>query len=99
MQSKWYIVDATKAEARNPNVAGYSYYNSPDEGWRLQKGWVKAVPAKDIDETANENEDTNWYYADGSGNVYHSVLKTINSKKYAFNESGCYVKWFNGRLR
>ena len=87
MQSKWYVVNATKAEASKSNVAGYSYYNQPDEGWR-QKGWVKAIPGADIDKDGNWNEDTNWYYVQNNGDVCQSELKTIDSKKYAFNEKG-----------
>ena len=85
MNSEWTYVDASAATAA---VSAYSYYNGADEGWRLQKGWVKAVPAEDVDPEGNDNEDTHWYYADGSGNIYNSAIKTINSKKYAFNQKG-----------
>ena len=85
MQDGWTDSVSTPDTA---TVSKYQYYNGGDEGWRLQKGWVKVVPEENVNKSAYDDDSTKWYYADGSGNVYYSVLKTINNKKYAFNEKG-----------
>ena len=86
MKDGW--TDTLATEAQVATITEYQYFNGADEGWRLQKGWVKVVPAKDVNETAHEDDSTKWYYADGSGKIYNEVLKTINNKKYAFNSKG-----------
>lgn len=86
MQDGWTDTLATDAEVAT--ITEYQYFNGGDEGWRLQKGWVKVVPAENVNKNAYDDDSTKWYYADGSGNVYNSILKTINNKKYAFNAKG-----------
>ncbi len=85
MQDGWTDSVSTPDTA---TISGYQYFNGADEGWRLQKGWVKVVPEENVNKSAYDDDSTKWFYADGSGNVYYSVLKTINNKKYAFNAKG-----------
>ena len=86
MQDGWTDTLATDADVAT--ITEYQYFNGGDEGWRLQKGWVKVVPAEKVNKSAYDDDSTKWFYADGSGNVYNSALKTINNKKYAFNANG-----------
>ncbi|WP_270497169.1 hypothetical protein [Hungatella effluvii] len=87
MQSEWYWYDASASDATS-SIAGYHYYNEPDQGWRLQKGWTKVVPQEDVNNTAYNDESTKWFYAENNGDLVANKLKTINGKKYAFNAKG-----------
>lgn len=49
---------------------------------------LKQFRAEKVNKSAYDDDSTKWFYADGSGNVYNSALKTINNKKYAFNANG-----------
>lgn len=91
MLSEWVATPATSS-----NIGAYKYFSSPEDGARKTKGWFKVVPAKEVNPGANEDESNKWYYADGKGNLYASAMKTINGKKYVFNEDGemlSGVKW------
>ncbi len=66
----------------------WRYFNSVDDGSRLSKGWFKVVPAEMLDATRYNDDEDNWYYADGSGNIYAGEFKNINGKRYAFQNDG-----------
>lgn len=65
----------------------YGYFNDDDNGAR-QKGWFKAVPSEEMNKSANNDDSGKWYYGQNDGKLVVSELKTINGKKYAFNEKG-----------
>jgi glucan-binding YG repeat protein len=46
--------------------------------------------------TSSDYEDgsSNWYYAQGDGKIYASVIKSINGKKYAFASDGSMLSGF-----
>lgn len=83
MLSEWVSTpgDATIA---NP----YKYFSSPEDGARKTKGWFKVVPSENFDKDASDDGSNKWFYADGKGNLYISTIKTINGKKYVFNDDG-----------
>ena len=70
------------------------YYNN--DGERAAEEWKKSGDHWFwLDENGEmatdrliEDDDDYWYYADGDGNLYANTIKTINGKKYAFNENG-----------
>ncbi|MBS5285335.1 MAG: argininosuccinate lyase, partial [Clostridiales bacterium] len=66
----------------------WRWFQSVEDGSRLSKGWFKVVPAEYLDETRYDDDEANWYYADGSGNLYAGEFKTIKGKKYAFRNDG-----------
>lgn len=79
----------TASEARAAQESQtWRWYQSADDGARLNKGWFKVVPAEELDATRYGNDEASWYYADGSGNLYAGEFKTIKGKKYAFGNDG-----------
>ena len=93
MVAEWSI-DTTQASANvaSRGEAKYSqlwkYFNSVEDGSRVTKGWFMVVAAEYLDETRYNDDEDNWYYADGSGNIYAGEFKTIKGKKYAFRNDG-----------
>jgi glucan-binding YG repeat protein len=66
----------------------WRYYGSAEDGARVTKGWFKVVPAKGLNASKYENDEDKWYYSDKDGKLVANELKTINGKKYAFDEKG-----------
>lgn len=67
---------------------GFMYFNSPESGARYTKGWFKVTPGYYLQQGKYEDGDDFWYYADGNGKIYANEIKTINGKKYAFDNYG-----------
>ena len=82
MLSEWTPVATSATNAQ--------YFSDPEVGARITKGWFKVVPSKGVDEQASEENDNDeyWFYADGSGNLITSQIKSLNGKKYLFNDKG-----------
>ncbi|PXX42343.1 glucan-binding YG repeat protein [Hungatella effluvii] len=84
--------DATNSDAATPaNGADYKYFSSAEDGARKTKGWFKVVPSSGLNSDDHDTDTENWYYADGKGFLYASVLKSINGKTYAFDEDGAMI--------
>ncbi len=83
MVSEWW---STPTDASSANA--YNYYSSPEEGAKKVKGWFKVVPGEHFDQPDYDDDTERWFYADGKGNLYISAIKTINGKKYLFDEDG-----------
>ena len=81
MRAEW----QSAASASSANDA--KYYSSVDSGARM-KGWYQAVPAEWINSDDHADEALKWYYGDSDGKLTVKKIKTINSKKYVFNENG-----------
>jgi glucan-binding YG repeat protein len=94
MNAEWVQWEATPTEAtmssadRADYSRGFRYYGSPEDGARLTKGWFQVVPDSYLNLGDYNDDDENWYYADKDGKLVTSEVKTINSKKYAFDEYG-----------
>ena len=91
MNAEWVIYDASPATAsigQAPYTESWSYYNSPEDGARVTKGWFKVVPDYYLNSGDYDDDSDAWYYADGDGDLVASQLKTINGKKYAFDAKG-----------
>ena len=102
MTSQWTI--ASKASVSSISdisgqVESWKYFNSPEDGARVTKGWFKVVaPDDDNDNTFKDydpsygsfattdaaDETERWYYADGEGQLYSGVIKKIKGKYYGF---------------
>lgn len=83
MLSEWVSTPASSSVATT-----YKYFSTPEDGARKTKGWFRVVPSDKFDAADNEDDSSRWFYADGKGNLYTSAVKTINGKKYAFDEDG-----------
>ena len=85
------FTEASYANATQ-GVASYSetfmYFNNPEDGARVTKGWFKVVPGYYLQEDKYNDGEDYWYYADGDGEIYANVIKTIKGKKYAFDNYG-----------
>ena len=91
MNAEWVIYDASPATASIGQTAyteSWSYYNSPEDGARVTKGWFKVVPDYYLNSGDYDDDSDAWYYADGDGDLVASQFKTINGKKYAFDAKG-----------
>ncbi len=102
MVASWYakdVVATTTAASTSMSttdqvqgVASYSdafmYFSDPESGARYTKGWFKVVPGYYLHESKYNDGDEYWYYADGDGQIYANVIKTIKGKKYAFDNYG-----------
>ena len=102
MIASWYAADvtATTSTAKTPLATdgevqgtasyseGFMYFSDPESGARYTKGWFKVIPGYYLHESKYNDGDEYWYYADGDGNIYSNVIKTIKGKKYAFDSYG-----------
>ena len=93
---------AEKASSNNTaSVSNWRYYNSPEDGARVTKGWFKVVaPDDDNDNTFKdygvtsfapgdaEDENERWYYANSDGELYVGQIKKIKGKYYGFAPEG-----------
>ena len=66
----------------------WRYFQDVENGAKVSKGWFKVVAAEYLDYDRFTDDEENWYYADGSGNLYAGEFKTIKGKKYAFRNDG-----------
>lgn len=69
-------------------AANFSYFNDRDNGARVSKGWFKTVPSVHTDKNDFDDDEERWYYAYSVGKLAYSEFKTINSKRYCFDNSG-----------
>ena len=78
--------------SKNSVTAKYAqewrYFQDVENGARVSRGWFKVVPAEYLNLEKYEDDESSWYYADGSGKLYAGEFKTINGKKYAFRDDG-----------
>ena len=67
-----------------------NFSTTNEDGSMRSKTWFKAVPDELFDAKNSENQDDKelWYYADARGKLAYSEIKTINGRKYAFNDKG-----------
>ena len=82
MEYDWKVEHATKNQATSSK-----YYSDQTDGHLRKKTWVWAVPDKDQNFEDNEAETERWFYVGSNGKAY-TGLKTVNGKKYLFDEYG-----------
>ena len=102
MNAGWF----TKATTSNTSVkdggkqgiATYSnsflYYSTPEDGARSTKGWFKVTPGYYLQKNKYEDGSDYWYYSDGNGKLTVNEIKTVNGKKYAFDNYGRMISGF-----
>ncbi|MFT4104658.1 MAG: cell wall-binding protein [Lacrimispora sp.] len=92
-QNASYVTPGTTTATPSTLVTGarsqqWRYYGTPEDGARVNKGWFKVVPARGLNATRYNNDEDRWYYSDNDGRLVANQLKTINGKKYAFDDKG-----------
>lgn len=85
MKAEWVQTNASGSAA---NVGSYAYFQNPEQGAMMKKGWFRVLPKDKVNGKDNEDEVAHWYYAKGDGTLCQNEFKTINGKKYAFNDKG-----------
>ena len=105
MLYQWATVDDSKKAESSPsdasasnlkNVKEWRYYNSPEDGARVTKGWFKVIaPDEDNDNTFLKYDDSfadgdakdeteRWYYAKAKGELVEGEIYNIKGKYYGF---------------
>ncbi|MEY8339580.1 cell wall-binding protein, partial [Lachnospiraceae bacterium 62-35] len=88
MVAEWNVATIEGSPGEASYTKQWSYFSSPEDGARKTKGWFKIIPDEELDEDKYDDCEENWYYADGKGKLIASQIKTINGRKYAFDEYG-----------
>ena len=102
MVYQWTTIDtidkdiASGSNTDKASTSTWRYFNSPEDGARVTKGWFKVVaPDDDNDNTFMDygtgfakddagDETERWYYADANGELYKGEIKSIKGKYYGF---------------
>ncbi|NBH36687.1 hypothetical protein D3Z58_25120, partial [Clostridiaceae bacterium] len=102
MVYQWTTIDtidkdiASGSNIDKASTSTWRYFNSPEDGARVTKGWFKVVaPDDDNDNTFMDygtgfakddagDETERWYYADANGELYKGEIKSIKGKYYGF---------------
>ena len=82
------VGSATYGQGSNDYSSEWRYFGSPEDGARVTKGWFKVVPDELLHEEKYDDDEDSWYYSDNDGNLVAGEIKSINGKKYAFDEFG-----------
>ena len=69
-------------------------YSTPEDGARYTKGWFKVTPGYYLQKDKYGDGSDYWYYSDGNGKLVTNQIKTINGKKYAFDNYGRMMSGF-----
>lgn len=102
MNAGW-VTQATTSNASvkdggSQGIATYSNtfmnYSTPEDGARYTKGWFKVTPGYYLQKDKYEDGSDYWYYSDGNGKLVTNQIKTINGKKYAFDNYGRMISGF-----
>ena len=88
MVAEWNVSTTVGTQGQATYTREWSYFSSPEDGARKTKGWFKVIPDEDLDPDEYDDAAEHWYYADGDGELYANVIKTINGRKYAFDNYG-----------
>ena len=90
--------NAKAADGGSQGIATYSnsflYYSTPEDGARSTKGWFKVTPGYYLQRDKYEDGSDYWYYSDGNGKLTVNEIKTVNGKKYAFDNYGRMISGF-----
>ena len=88
MVAEWNVATTVGTQGTATYTRQWSYFSSPEDGARKTKGWFKVIPDEDLDADEYDDAEEHWYYADGDGALYANEIKTINGRKYAFDDYG-----------
>ena len=99
MVYEWYPTQNTTSNLHS--ASNWSYFNSPEDGAKVVKGWFKVVGPnedtsfKELDSESFasvdgvKNEDARWYYNDGrEEGLVAGKIKKIKGKYYGFRPDG-----------
>ena len=78
---------ATDSTFTDPD-SDIKYFSDAADGHLQKSTWIWAVPSEELNFDDYENETYRWFYAGSTGSLYKNDIKTVNGKKYAFDQSG-----------
>lgn len=87
MDYEWTMATDSIASLSTATASVYQFFNYEDYGNRVS-GWFYTIPSEDMHKQDHDDEIEHWYYATGGGNLITGQFKTIDGKKYAFNQYG-----------
>ena len=87
MDYEWTLATDSVASPAVASASVYQFFNYEDYGNRLS-GWFYTIPGENLHKEDYDDELEHWYYASSGGELTFSQIKSINGKKYAFNEYG-----------
>ena len=87
MDYEWTLATDSVASPAVASASVYQFFNYEDYGNRLS-GWFYTIPGENLHKKDYDDELEHWYYASSGGELTFSQIKSINGKKYAFNEYG-----------
>ena len=82
------VKDGTGPQGGAAYSKSFMNFSTPESGARYTKGWFKTTPGYFLQRDKYEDGSEYWYYADNNGKLAVNEIKTINGKKYAFDEYG-----------
>ena len=94
MLSSWIntLNDATSSTASDGTLidpeTDIRYFSDSNDGHLQKSTWIWAVPSEEINAEDYDDETYRWFYAGSTGTTYKNDIKTINNKKYAFDQNG-----------
>lgn len=92
------VSNTAAKDGGSQGIATYSNtfmnYSTPEDGARYTKGWFKVTPGYYLQKDKYEDGSDYWYYSDGNGKLVTNQIKTINGKKYAFDNYGRMISGF-----
>ena len=102
MNASWFTTatpsNTKAADGGSQGIATYSnsflYYSTPEDGARSTKGWFKVTPGYYLQRDKYEDGSDYWYYSDGNGKLTVNEIKTVNGKRYAFDNYGRMISGF-----
>ena len=71
-----------------PTPSDFMYFSEAYDGHLEKNTWIWAIPSEGISSDDFSNETFRWFYAGSTGSLYKNAVKTINGKKYAFDQNG-----------
>ena len=91
MLSDWIETDSSTSSDASGSVVETSnikYFSDSYDGHLRTKSWIYAIPSEEIDQEDYNDSTYRWFYSGSNGSIYKDDIKTINGKKYAFDENG-----------
>lgn len=87
MDYEWTLATDSLASISTATASVYQFFNYEDYGNRIS-GWFYAIPSENVNKKDYDDEMEHWYYARGNGELICGQFKSIDGKRYAFNEYG-----------
>lgn len=86
MLTGWATATSSEAMQITPEDKNIKYLKN--DGSAAKNSWVWAVPDEDYIKSDYDDDEYSWWFTNASGKVYTDTIRTINNKRFAFDEYG-----------